>query len=136
MDTNIQPFGETKIIAYTNWLIRWRWAVIALTIIATFAVTSGGRFLTLSTDYRDFFGEENPQLQAYDKLQRVYTKDDNYLIALKPDNGKVFEPNFLRAVRELTDAAWRIPYATRVTDVGLQCGTKSNFAVPSGSKFS
>lgn len=114
MKVKKQAFGESKIVAYTGGLIRWRWAVIALTLAATIAVASGGRFLSFSTDYRDFFGDDNPQLLAYEEVRNVYSKSDNVLFVLKPESGDAFQPGFLAALRDLTGAAWRIPYATRV----------------------
>ena len=114
MNSTKTAFGESAIVAYTQWVIRWRWAVIAVTLAATLALASGGRFLGFSTDYRDFFGDDNPQLLAYEELRNVYSKDDNVIFVLKPAVGETFTPGFLKAVRKLTDDAWRIPYATRV----------------------
>ena len=38
---------------------------------------SGGQFLYFDNDYRAFFGKENPQLNAFEKLQQTYTQVDN-----------------------------------------------------------
>ena len=51
---------------------------------------------------------------AFDKLQDVYTKNDNVLIVLKPKDGDVFTNETLAAVEELTEKAWLIPFALRV----------------------
>ncbi len=56
-------FSDSATIAYAAWIVRWRWVVIALTVAITLAAASGGRFLTLSTDYRDFFGEARQNMQ-------------------------------------------------------------------------
>ena len=81
------------------------------------AAASGGRFLQFSNNYRVFFSEENPQLQAFDALQNKYIKNDNAMIALAPKNGKVFTRETLAAVEELTKEAWQIPYSIRVDSV-------------------
>jgi predicted RND superfamily exporter protein len=105
------------IIKYTKWILRWRWAVILLTLAALIGLGSGGRFLEFTNDYRVFFGEDNPQLKAFDNLQDSYTKNDNVLIMLMPKSGNVFESNALEAVVELTDKAWQTPYSIRVDSI-------------------
>lgn len=108
---------DRRIISYAAWVLRWRWPVLIFCLLFAFAAASGARFLSFTSDYRVFFGEENPQLQAYEALQRTYTKDDNISFVMKPDNGQVFSPEFLTALRDLTDAAWQVPYSTRVDSI-------------------
>ena len=75
---------------YTSWLIKFRWLAILVTILTIGIVSSGGRFLSFSNDYEVFFGDSNPQLAAFKNLQDVYTKNDNVLIMLTPEDGEVF----------------------------------------------
>ena len=105
---------SNRVTTYAAWVIRWRWPIILLALMAAVLAASGARFLSFSTDYRVFFSEQNPQLQAFEELQNIYTKDDALLFVVKPAEGKVFTPSTLKALRELTEAAWRIPYAMRV----------------------
>jgi predicted RND superfamily exporter protein len=107
-------FGDRTMAAYAGWVIRWRWLIIAATLVAAVAAASGGRFLTFSNDYRIFFGDDNPQLRAYEELQNVYTKDDSVLLVIKPDEGDLFTAEALSAIRALTVASWQTPFATRV----------------------
>lgn len=107
-------FGDEAVVAYAQWVVRWRWAIIVGSLIVAFLIASGGRFIGFSTDYRVFFSEENPQLTAFDELQNVYTKDDNILIVIKPHEGDVFTPSVLTVVREMTEESWQTPYSTRV----------------------
>ncbi|MEW5705059.1 MAG: MMPL family transporter [Pseudomonadota bacterium] len=102
------------VTGYMQWVLRWRWAILALTLLAAVAMTSGARHLGFSTDYRVFFSQENPQLSAFEALQNVYTKDDNILFVLQPGKGEVFTRQVLSAVKTLTEEGWKVPYATRV----------------------
>ena len=108
---------DDKVVAYANWVIAKRWFVIVATIVFAVLAASGARFLNFSNDYRVFFSPENPQLAAFEALQNVYTKADNILIVVKPRSGEVFTPRNLDAVRRITEAAWKIPYATRVDSI-------------------
>ncbi len=107
-------FGDEGITAYARWVIRWRWALIALSAVLALGAASGAQFLGFSTNYRVFFSGDNPQLQAFDELQNIYTKEDNISFVIKPAEGDVFTPEMLAAIRGLTDEAWKIPYTTRV----------------------
>jgi len=105
------------VVAFSEWVIRWRWWLILLCIAATVAAGSGARFLEFTTDYRVFFSKENPQLQAFEELQDVYNKNDNVLFVIAPKDGKVFTRDTLATVEWLTEAAWQLPYSSRVDSI-------------------
>jgi len=98
-------------------LVRWRWLLAVAALLLAVVSASGARFLGFSNDYRIFFGEENPQLLAFENLQNTYTKSDNVLFVLAPADGKIFTPETLSAVEWLTEQAWQIPYSIRVDSV-------------------
>ena len=102
---------------FTDWLIRWRIAILVATVLVVLLSAAGGRNLVFSNDYRAYFSEENPQLQAFEALQNTYTKTDNVLIAIAPKNSKVFKPQTLATIEWLTKESWRLPYATRVDSI-------------------
>jgi predicted RND superfamily exporter protein len=99
---------------YGQWLVRWRYAVLLLSIVVAAVAASGIRYIYFDSDYRAFFGKHNPQLRAFETLQNTYTKTDNVLFILAPTDGNVFTADTLAAVFDLTEAAWQIPYSIRV----------------------
>ena len=98
-------------------VIRWRWWIILFSTVILLFIASGARFLGFDNSYRVFFKPDNPQLMAFDALQNTYTKSDNVLFAIAPKDGNVFTADTLAAIQELTAAAWKIPYSTRVDSV-------------------
>ncbi len=64
-----------------------------------------------------FFSDQNPQLQAFEKLQNTYTKNDNVLIALVPKDGKVFTRKTLATIEKFSEQAWQVPYSLRVDSI-------------------
>ena len=102
---------------YGEWLVRWRYPVLIFFILAAILAASGARFLTFKTDYRVFFSDDNPQLQAFEELQNTYTKTDNVLFVLAPRDGNVFSRETLASVVRLTESAWQIPYSIRVDSI-------------------
>ena len=99
------------------WVIKYRWLIILLSFVLVLGAASGGRFLVFKADYRVFFSGDNPQLQAFDKLEKTYSKNDNVLFVLSPKNGDVFTNETLKVVELLTEKAWQIPYSTRVDSI-------------------
>ena len=99
---------------YTEVILRRRWLVIALAALFMLALTGGVRFIGVTNDYRSLFDEGNPQLAAFDALEATYTESNTALIAVAPREGQVFTRETLGAIEELTEAAWRAPYSTRV----------------------
>ena len=97
-----------------KWVIRWRYLIVGLTLVVMVVAGSGARFLRFDTDYRIWFSEDNPQLQAFETIQNTYTKYDNLLFVLSPRDGKVFSRATLDAVEWLTEKAWQVPYSIRV----------------------
>ena len=97
-----------------NWVIKWRFAIVAVTLVLVVAAGSGARFLLFDSDYRIWFSKDNPQLQAFETIQNTYTKYDNLLFVLVPKDGDVFTRPTLAAVEWLTEQAWQVPYSIRV----------------------
>ncbi|HCK76691.1 MAG TPA: RND transporter [Gammaproteobacteria bacterium] len=104
-------------LAWGRWVTRYRATTIALSLLLTLAIASGGQFLTFTNDYRVFFGSENAHLQAFEELQEIFSKNDNALIVLAPRDGKVFTPDTLGAIADATERAWLTPFSIRVDSV-------------------
>lgn len=102
---------------YGGFLVKWRWFVLLLTVMASVGITTGAQHLGFSTNYRVFFSAENPQLTAFENFQDTYTKSDFLSFIVKSPEGDVFTPKNLTAIKELTEGAWQIPYSTRVDSI-------------------
>ncbi len=90
---------------------------VIFSILFALGLGSGMSKLTMSNDYRYFFGEDNPQRLAFEKLQNVYSKDDGLVVVLAPKNKDVFTKENLEAIKELTKSAWKVPFSTRVDSI-------------------
>lgn len=99
------------------WVIKNRWLIIILSLVLVFAAASGGRFLVFKSDYRVFFSDDNPQLKAFDKIEKTYSRNDNVLFIISPKDGNVFTRKTLKVIESLTEKSWQIPYSTRVDSI-------------------
>jgi predicted RND superfamily exporter protein len=103
--------------ALTRGVIARRWLVIIGAVALAAVIGAGASRLEFSTNYRVFFSDANPELQAFENLQNTYTKNDNFFFVIEPRGGSAFDAGTLAAVEQLTEAAWQIPYAIRVDSV-------------------
>lgn len=102
---------------YSDWVIKWRYIIVIVTLAVTFVLASGGKNLVFTNDYRYFFSKDNPQLLEFETLQDTYTKNDNVYIMLEPESGDIFNKEFLAALKELTEQSWQIPHSIRVDSI-------------------
>jgi predicted RND superfamily exporter protein len=106
------------VVRYGNWVVNHRWLVILISVlIVAPAVYSIKQNIKFTTNYRVFFGPDNPQLLAFDELEKVYTKNDNVMFIITPKDGSVFTPDTLQFIQKLTEEAWKVPYSIRVDSI-------------------
>ncbi|VAV97960.1 Predicted exporter of the RND superfamily, partial [hydrothermal vent metagenome] len=102
---------------WARFIIRFRWFVILASLIAVGFAATGASKLSILTNYRVFFSEQNPELRAFDKFQATYTKTDNLFFLVRPKDGDVFTRKTLAAIEDLTEQGWQIPFSTRVDSI-------------------
>tara|TARA_B100000809_G_C15134826_1_gene530111 strand:- start:1545 stop:3932 length:2388 start_codon:yes stop_codon:yes gene_type:complete len=102
---------------YAEGVIRFRWLIILLTLLTVGFAARGIGYLAFTNDYRAFFAEENPQLQAFETLQNTYDKSDNVMFILTPKQGTIFTPETLESIAWLTEEAWQTPFSNRVDSI-------------------
>ncbi len=91
--------------------------VILVCIAFTVVAGIGAQKLVFKNDYRVFFSEANPQLTAFESMQKVYNKSDNVSFVVVPKSGDVFTAKHLASIKQLTKESWQVPYSTRVDSV-------------------
>lgn len=111
---------------FGGWVLRFRWPIIVLVLALVFLASMGGEKLAFSTNYRVFFSQDNPELQAFDALENMYNKNDNVLFVVTPKDGDVFTPHTLSVIESLTEDAWQIPYNLRVDSISNFQHTEAN----------
>jgi len=92
---------------------RWLWVVLAVAVLAISAARIESIW-PLDPSARVFFAPENPDRQALDRFEDVFSKDDNLMFVIEPAGGDVFATEVLGAIGDLTDRAWRLPFVRRV----------------------
>ncbi len=99
---------------FANAIIQYRYIVIIVTLIITGIAGSGVRYIKISTEARDNFGPDNPQLVAFENLEETFSRVENIFFAIAPDDGQVFTPRVLGLIEALTEESWRTSSVNRV----------------------
>lgn len=74
--------------------------------------------LSISSDFRVYFGEDNPQLTTFDAFEEIFTPTDNIALVVVSKSGDIFTRRGLGLIEKLTEESWQIPYSTYVTSIG------------------
>ncbi|WP_017444312.1 efflux RND transporter permease subunit [Gayadomonas joobiniege] len=61
-----------------------------------------------------FFAPDNKQLATFEQMEARFSKNDNVSIIIVPQSANVYTPESLAIIQEVTEAAWQIPFSTRV----------------------
>ncbi len=104
-------------ISFSEWVLKFRWPILFISFALVLLAGNGGQHLKFTTDYRIFFSADNPELIAFDALEKTYNKSDAVLFVLTPKDGKLFNNKNLEAVEWLTEQAWQTPYSNRVDSI-------------------
>ena len=105
-------------VQFTELILRFRYLVVPLMIVLVLGLVTQAQHLTFGNNYRVFFSQENPELQAFEEFQNTYTKNDNVFVLVLPKDGSdVFTPEVMSAVAEITEGGWQIPHSIRVDSV-------------------
>lgn len=102
---------------WLNTMVERPLTVLLISLSLIVLASMGAKNLVFKTDYRVFFGEDNPQLIAFENMQATYDKNDTVDFVIAPKNGDIFTKENLNMLLELTNDAWQIPYSNRVDSI-------------------
>ncbi len=101
---------------YAEWIYRFRWPVIAGTIVFVALISIGMGFLRLNTSDRVWFNEGSSIVAEYDAFRKRFTQDDALIIAFEHKEG-IFNNDTLLMIQDLSDQFWKTKYVTRVDSI-------------------
>lgn len=102
------------VVKYGRWIVGHRILVVVLSLLFIVLVSSGLRFAGFTSDYRYFFDDKNPNLQAFDHLERTYSSLDVIVWALHSTSYDATDPRMVKVAYDVTEKAWSTPFSLRV----------------------
>lgn len=100
--------------SFAEVVLKYRWLFLIGSLLMAGLAGSGLRYITVSTEPRDNFGPNNPQLVAFENLEETFSRVDNIFVAIAPDDGQVFTPRVFKVIEALTEEAWKTNFVKRV----------------------
>lgn len=98
---------------FVDGVIRWRWVIVVLIPLLTFALSSQLKYLGFEGSYRIWFGETSTILKNYDDFRSIFGNDDAITITFKDEKG-LFNKDDLGVIDRITQKLWQTPYIARV----------------------
>ena len=99
---------------YIRWVITQRKWLAVLLVVLVIVLTFGATKLTFTSDFRAYFGPENPQLITFENMEKIFSKQDNVYFYIHAKEGDLFTQQGLHLIERLTDEGWQLPYSQRV----------------------
>ena len=97
--------------------VLYPWITLLGCLIVTLLIATGAQQLTVSSDTRRFAGPENEDLKRLEAFETVFSQNNNIFIALHAPDGTVFSESRIKALHQLTEDAWTLPFAIRVDSI-------------------
>lgn len=118
MNKNIHGLDDkTQYLKLGRYLLGYPWLVVSITLCVVLFASIGITGFKFNNDYRVFFSQDNPNLQAFAAIQNTFNKSDNILFVIQSDKKDIFNKDTLMAISQLTKAAWQLPYSSRVDSI-------------------
>ncbi|OUS37053.1 hypothetical protein A9R00_11270 [Oleispira antarctica] len=102
---------------YIRWIIAHAKWLAALCVLTLLTLSYGVTNLTFTSDFRAYFGPENPQLLAFENMEKTFSKQENVYFYIHAKEGDLFSNQGLRLIEKLTDESWKLPYSQKVTSL-------------------
>ena len=99
---------------YIRWVIAQRKWLVIVTLFAVITLAMGTSRLTFTSDFRAYFAPENPQLLAFEAMERTFSKQENVFFFVGARQGDIFNRRGLELIETLTNRGWQLPHSQRV----------------------
>ncbi len=94
---------------YARWIIRRRRAVLAVVIAATLAFAWAATRLHVEVDADRQLPQSHPYIRTLNEVHRVFGDKNLVVVGLFPHDGRVFTPQFLAKLAEITRRLETVP---------------------------
>lgn len=108
---------ENNTAKFIHWIVNHPKIILVVTLFLVIGFAIGLKNLTISNDFRVYLSKDNPQLQAFETFESNYVKSDSATFVITAKTGDLFNKNALTLIHELTERAWLVKNAYRVSSL-------------------
>ena len=94
---------------YIGWVLRYRWLVIALTVIITALAVSQARNLRIVIDPNTMLPQSHPYVATTLKVEQIFGSKYIIVIGVTPKTGDIYQPAVLGRIQRITAALLQTP---------------------------
>lgn len=114
------------VMAFFDAMLRHPWRLLLLTLLVLVASFLGLKGLSSSNDYRSFLDDDYPGMLELAEVEDLFAENKAGLILISTEQGDLFNPKSLLALRDLTDALWQTPRLKRVDSIANFQNTRAD----------
>jgi len=89
---------------YIEWIIRYRYAVIVLTLLATVLAVTQARNLKIIIDPNTMLPQSHPYVSTTNLVEKTFGMKNMAVIGITPKQGDIYQPAVLAKVQRITAA--------------------------------
>lgn len=109
--------SENNTAKFIHWIVNHPKIILVVTLFLVTGFAIGLKNLSISNDFRVYLSKDNPQLQAFESFESNYVKSDSATFVITAKNGDLFDKSTLTLIHELTERAWLVQHAYRVSSL-------------------
>ena len=95
-------------------LVKYRWIFFTLSLALIAFMFTGFKHFKFDTSPRIYFEEGFKPYEDFLDMEDTYGRDFKVFFMMSATQGDMFEPDHLRALKDLTDTSWKLPFVQRV----------------------
>jgi len=95
---------DTAMQTFSRWIIRYRWPLLAVSLLATAALVYAAKDLAVDNDFDNWLPENDRVSELYRMADEQFSSNALVFVVLDCTERGVFHPSSLRLVQRLTDA--------------------------------
>lgn len=121
---------------YIGWVLRYRWLVIALTVVITGLAISQARNLRVIIDPNTMLPQSHPYVTTTLKVEKIFGSKYIVVIGVTPRNGDIYQPAVLAKIQRITSGMLQTPGVVKENILSLSArrakdivGTKDGMEV-------
>lgn len=102
-----------------NVLFSWRRGFLALFVLITLGLLWSATHLRVDAGFEKMIPLQHEYMQTFTAYQKTFGGANRILVALRQQEGDIYNPEFLRTLKAVTDEVFFIPGVDRATVTSL-----------------
>ena len=113
---------------YLEWILRYRFVVIALTLLVTVVAVIQAKNLKIIIDPNTMLPQSHPYVSTSNKVEKVFGSKYVVVIGITPKEGDIYQPAVLEKIQRMTAAYLQTPGVIKENLLSLSSKRAKNIA--------